>query len=87
MNEKNKPARPLCLALEDAKVEIFSAINMAVKQHNLPFFLLENIVQEATRQVVECAKKEREIAARDYEQQLAEYKKREEIKNTGATVV
>ena len=88
MNEekKNAPTRPLCLALEDARAEIFSVINMTAKRHNIPFYLLESIMQEATRQVVDCAKKEREIVARDYEQQLAEYKKREEIKNTGVTV-
>ncbi len=80
MKEKTvteKPARPLCLELEDARAEIFAAVNMASKRHNIPFYLLESIVQEAARQVSALAKTERENAAIEYEKKLAEMQKGE----------
>lgn len=75
--EKQQPIRPLCLELEDAKAEIFAVINMAKKKHNIPFFLLENIVAEAARQTSEFAAKERETAALAYEKELADFQKGE----------
>lgn len=78
MSEQNTPIRPLCLELEEAKAEIFAVINMTAKKHNIPFFLLEYIMQEATRQVVDLAKAERKQANENYTQQLAQYNKRGE---------
>ena len=75
--EKAAPERPLCLKLEDAKAEIFSAVAMAAKRHQVPFYLLESIVIDAARQVSDAAKKEREAAASDYERQLAMLEKGE----------
>lgn len=75
--EPPAPIKPLCLALEEAKAEIFAAVNMASKKHNIPFFLLESIVQEAARQASGIANTERENAARTYEKQLTEYQKGE----------
>lgn len=76
MNEKTV-TRPLCLELDDAKAEIFAAVNMTSKKHNIPFYLLESIVNEAARQVSNLAKAERETAAADYERQIAEMQKGE----------
>lgn len=58
--------KPLCLALIDAKKEIFDTINRVSKQNNIPYYLLESIVNEAALQVANCAKIERENAAREY---------------------
>lgn len=73
MNEK--PICPLCLRLENAKAEIFAAVNAANKKHNIPFFLLESIVAEASRQVAGLAHTERENEKRNYEQEITEYNK------------
>lgn len=78
MSLQTPPTQPLCLALEEAKAEIFAAINMTAKKHELPFYLLEHIVNEAARQTSECAKNERESASREYERQLFEFNKRGE---------
>lgn len=73
--DQTPPVRPLCLELEDAKAEIIAVINMAHKKHNIPFFLLESVIVDAGRQVSSFAKTEREAAARDYEDKLAEFNK------------
>lgn len=70
--EKTPPIRPLCLALDEARAEIFAVINMTAKKHNLPFYLIESIVNDAARQVGELSAKERENARLEYERQLYE---------------
>ncbi len=73
---KSAPERPLCLELAEAKADIINAINAATKRQ-IPFFLLEDIVKDAARQVSEQAKAERVKAQRIYETQLAEYQAQE----------
>lgn len=70
ITQKTDPARPLCLEIEDAKMEIFDAINRASKERHIPFYLLESIVDDAARQVAKLANAERETAKRAYEDQL-----------------
>ena len=52
------PARPFALEYEDAKKEIFSAVNVASKRHNVPYFLLEGIIAEVLYQVKDVAREE-----------------------------
>lgn len=74
-NEKKmqKPIRPLCLEIEEAKADIINAINNAVRTRKIPYFQLESIVNDAARLVTECAAAEREAAQNLYTRQLAEY--------------
>jgi len=82
---KTKPVRPLVLEIDDAKDEIFGAINRMASERHIPFYLLESIVNDAARQVTELAKRERENAKRTYEAQTAEIAEREgkEDENNG----
>ena len=45
---KAEPIRPFCLEYADAKNEVFAAVNGAMQKHNVPLFLMENILSEAT---------------------------------------
>lgn len=72
--EEKTVKKPICLELVEAKADIFAAINNAAQNRGIPFYLLESIVEEAARQVSECARKEREIAKRTYEEELANEK-------------
>lgn len=74
---KTKPVRPLVLEIDDAKDEIFGAINRMASERHIPFYLLESIVNDAARQVTELAKTERENAKRTYGAQTAEMAERE----------
>lgn len=82
---KTKPVRPLVLEIDDAKDEIFGAINRMASERHIPFYLLESIVNDAARQVTELAKTERGNAKRTYEAQTAEMAEREgkEDENNG----
>ena len=71
---ENRPVRPLCLELVDAKEDIFGIINALHEEKNIPFYLLETIVSEAYRQVRNCARAERESALMAY---TAECEKKE----------
>lgn len=73
---ENRPVRPMCLELVDAKVDIFGIINALHEEKNIPLYLLEPIVSEAYRQVRNCARAERESAMKDYTDKLAEYEKK-----------
>lgn len=68
---KTTPVRPLALEIDDAKEEIFGVINRMASERHIPFYLLENIVNDAARQVTELAKAERENAKRTYEMQCS----------------
>lgn len=69
----NKPIKPFCMDYEEARVEIFNAISQISKAHNIPFYLLENIIESVSIQVREGKRNELEMAQRTYEQQLQEY--------------
>ena len=69
----DKPTRPLCLELQDAKAEIFEAIKKAAEDKRLPWYLIEPIVSDAAKQVSENARQERQTAAELYEKQLSEF--------------
>lgn len=77
--DNTKPVRPLVLELDDAREEIFAAINRAMSERHIPFYLLENIVYDAARQVSEHAKSERDRIKNAYEIQLAEFEKATDV--------
>ena len=77
--KKEKPTRPLCLKVEEAKCEIVDAINRAQKS-GIPFFMLESIIANVANQVSTYAKAERESAKATYNKQLEEYQKVENPK-------
>lgn len=70
----NQPIKPFCIDYEEARVEIFNAVSEASKVHNIPFYLLENIIESLLVQVREGKRNELEVSRRTYEQQLKEYK-------------
>lgn len=67
--QEKKIARPMCLELDDAKAEIFALIEKLHTERKIPFYLIENITNDAARQVSSCADMEREAAMRLYEKQ------------------
>lgn len=69
----NTPIKPFCIEYEEARTEIFNAISEVSKAHNVPFYLLEGIVESVLVQVREAKRSEMEMAQRTYEQQLKEY--------------
>lgn len=77
MKNKAKPTRPFSLEYAEAKNKIINAVNEATQKHGVPFYLLEELFAVITRQVEEQARNERERAKANYEQQLAEYNRKE----------
>lgn len=75
---KTIPVRPFCLEYQDAKNEVFTSVNNAVRKHNVPFYLMENILSEALHQVREGAKAEIQQATDSYKKQIDELDKTEE---------
>ena len=71
----NKPNKPFILEYTTAKNKIISAINTALEVHNVPYFLVEEILSGALQSIKSESKVEREQASLSYEQQLAEYEK------------
>ena len=65
-------AKPLCLAYDEAKREIFDAITKSINSNNLPLFLAEIIVKDALEQIKNGAYSERAMAQQMYEQSEAE---------------
>lgn len=59
--------RPLCLELENAKNDIYAAFNKQVSERKIPFFLLENIVNEVAHKVSAAADAERAAARKSLE--------------------
>lgn len=76
-NEQTPPKLPLCVAYEEAKNEIFDAINRTMRTYNVPLFLYEIILKEAHRQMQSGANNERQTSKETYDKQLAEYEKQE----------
>lgn len=72
---KTEPIRPFCLEYADAKNEVFGVINAAMQKHNVPLFLMENILTEALHQVREGAKAEIQNATDSYQKQMDEFNK------------
>lgn len=72
---KAEPIRPFCLEYADAKAEVFAAVNGAMQKHNVPLFLMENILSEALYQVREGAKAEIQNATDSYQKQMDEFNK------------
>ena len=58
-----------------AKAEVFAAVNGAMQKHNVPLFLMENILSEALYQVREGAKAEIQNATDSYQKQMDEFNK------------
>ena len=72
---KTEPIRPFCFEYADAKAEVFAAVNGAMQKHNVPLFLMENILSEALHQVREGAKAEIQNATDSYQKQMDEFNK------------
>lgn len=68
-----KPEKPFCLDYEEARIEIFNAISQISKAHNVPFYLLENILTSVLVQVRDGKRAEIETAQRAYEEQMKQY--------------
>lgn len=66
MDERHIPQKPLCLTYQEAKEEIFAAINTAAEKHGLPPFLLSEILAEAYGQAKAGAQVEVEVAKANY---------------------
>ena len=62
---------PLILRIEEARKIIVGAVNTAIKEQNLPCFLIEPIIAEVHASINEGAAQEREKALR----QVAEKEK------------
>lgn len=69
----DKPGRPLCLELQEARADIFGVIKKVAEDRHLPWYLIEPIVSDAAKQVSENARQERQTAAAMYEKQLKEF--------------
>lgn len=54
--------RPLVLRLREAKENILAAVNAAIKEQDLPCYLIEPIISEVHNQVSATALREYEIA-------------------------
>ena len=76
----NQPTRPFCLEYEDARNEVFAAVNTAMRRHDVPVYLMEGILREVLTQAKDGARAERERAQAEYEQAL-----RRTEKDGGAT--
>lgn len=57
MNDK-----PLILRIDEARKTLVDAVNVAIKEHNLPCFLLEPIIAEVHASISDGAMRERESA-------------------------
>ena len=68
----NKPARPICLEIESARIELFKTIGYLADKYHLPFFLMEDMFREAAQRVSQLAESERKVALERYEVQLKE---------------
>jgi hypothetical protein len=64
-NVMNK--RPLVLRLREAKENILAAVNAAIKEQDLPCYLIEPIIAEMHNQVSASAMREYEIAKQTVE--------------------
>jgi hypothetical protein len=69
---KSKPQRPFSMEHTEAKTKIINAVNEATEIHGIPFYLLEDMLFGIYLQTKDCARLERENAARIYNKQLQE---------------
>ena len=68
----NKPSLPVCVGMENARVELFKTIALIADKYNLPFFLMEGMFFDAAQRVAQLAEKERKAALENYNKQLEE---------------
>jgi hypothetical protein len=68
----NKPTLPICLEMENAKIELFKTIGLLADKYHLPFFLMESMFFDAAQRVSQLAEKERKAALENYNKQLEE---------------
>lgn len=66
MNDK-----PLILRIDEARKTLVDAVNVVIKEHNLPCFLVESIIAEVHASISDGAMRERESALK----QVAEKEK------------
>lgn len=71
MNDKNKP---LCLRIEDAKIELAAVVNRLRAECGLPCFILEPIVKDLYSQILRGKASEIEAVKREYEATASEEK-------------
>ena len=60
--------KPLVIRLREAKTNILAAVNAAIKEQDLPCYLLEPIIADAHNQVSAAASKEYETAKKQIEE-------------------
>ena len=78
------PVKPTVLQLDEAEREIFTAVEQIMVAHNLPFFLLQPIVEKLNNRLMQEKKLETELARSSYDKQLREYEA-DEDKQESAT--
>jgi hypothetical protein len=61
MSEKKPTQKPLVIRIREAKNKIIAAVNSAVEEQNLPYYLIEPIIAEMHGQITS-------MAAQEYEQ-------------------
>lgn len=59
--------KPLFLRIEEAKVELASAINRQRSENSIPFYILEMILKDLYGQVVNGKNAELEAVRKEYE--------------------
>lgn len=59
--------KPLFLRIEEAKVELASAINRQRSENGIPFYILEMILKDLYGQVVDGKNAEVEAVRKEYE--------------------
>lgn len=72
-----KETKPFSLDYAEAKRKVVNAVNEATQVHGVPFYLLEDVLENILCQVKQCAENERRNAQVSYEKQIAESKKEE----------
>ncbi len=56
--KKTEAARPLILEIDEAKNEITTAINDAIRKHKLPAYFMEPVVANIYNQIAAAAQQE-----------------------------
>lgn len=75
MDEKQIPKKPLCLEYQEAREEMFAAINSVMGRHEIPLFLFAQILAEAHGQTEAAAQAEALAAKKNYQAQIESARK------------
>lgn len=72
LKKPEKVEKPLCLRIEDAKLEMIAVANRVMAEYGLPYFIIEPIFKDIYFQIVEGKKAELEAARRDMKKSESE---------------